>query len=302
MSSRPSPAASPAGRGGRVARGQHRLDLPRFQRPGQPGQRVPGRRRHGGGQRDGDDAVDVQEAEQGAQRGHDPLGRPWLLPGLIQHECPYLGGSQLLQVQAPVPVERPLLQERAGQADVQRDRSLRQAPLGGQVARVPVQHLPGLRHRARRRGRDCPQPAQVAQQRPERRDGPLVDIPCRPAGFEVPFRHQYFESLRVEALCAHPAAQVGHQPELARGGERGIPKPGQPGPEPLRVLRERPGHVRPGRFRLCHHELLFQTISVSGKGESAPDLTGSWRPAHCSAAIMPTGWHCRPSPKHTHST
>ena len=81
----------------------------------------------------------MQEAEQGPQRGHDPLGRPRLLPGLVQHECPYLAGGQLLQVQAPAVFECPLLQERAGQADVQRDRRRRQAPLGRQVGREPVQ-------------------------------------------------------------------------------------------------------------------------------------------------------------------
>ena len=143
---RPVPAP---GRGGRVAGVQHRLDLPGLQRPGQPGERVPGRRRHRARQRDGQDAVDVQEAEQGPQRGHDPLGRPRLLPGPVQHECPYLAGGQLLQLQAPVVFECPLLKERAGQADVQGDRRRCQAPLGGQVGREPVQQQARLRRRLR---------------------------------------------------------------------------------------------------------------------------------------------------------
>ena len=36
--------------------------------------------------------------------------------------------------------------ERAGQADVQRDRPRRQAPFGSQVGREPVQQLAGLGH------------------------------------------------------------------------------------------------------------------------------------------------------------
>ena len=231
----------------------------------------------------------MQEAEQGPQRGHDPLRRPRLLAGLVQHECPYLGGGQLLQVQAPVAFERPLLQERAGQADVQRDRPRRQAPLGRQVSREPVQQLAGLRHRFRRRERGRPERAQVAQQRPECLDGPLVRVSRRAAGREVPFRCLHVQVPCAESLGGHPAAQVSDQPQLAGGGERGIAEPGQLGPEPVRVLRERPGHLRPGRFRFRHHELLFRTTIASGREDSAPDLAGSCRQAAAELRL------CRPA-------
>jgi hypothetical protein len=236
---------------------------------------MPGRRRHRARQRDGQDAVDVQEAEQGPQRGHDPLRRPRLLACLVQHECPYLSGSQLIKVQAPVALKRPLLQERAGQADVQRNRPRRQAPLGRQVGPEPVQQQARLRHRLRRRERDRPEPAQVSQQRPEDLDGPLVRVPRRAAAREVPFRGRHVQVPCAEAPGGHPAAQVSDQPQLAGRGERGIAEPGQLGPEPGHVLRERPGHLRPGRFRFRHHELLFRTTIASG--EKNQPLT--WRNA-----------------------
>jgi hypothetical protein len=207
----------------------------------------------------------VQEAEQGPQRGHDPLGRPGLLPGLVQHECPNLAGGQLVQVQVPVASGRPLLQERPGQADVQRDRRRCQAPLGRQVGREPVQQQAGLRHRFRRRERGSPEPAKVAQQRAECLDGPLVRISRRPAGCEVPSRCRHVQIPCGQPFGGHPAAQVSRQPYLAGGGERGIAEPEQLGPEPVRVLRERPGHLRPARFRFRHHELLIRTTSASGE-------------------------------------
>jgi hypothetical protein len=253
------------GRGGRVAGSQHRLDLPGFQCPGQPGQRMPGRRRHRARQRDGEDAVDVQEAEQRPQRGHGPLGRPGLLPGPVQHEYPNLAGGQPAQVQAPAAFERTLLQERAGQTDVQRDRRRRQAPLGRQVGAEPVQQQAGLGHRFRRRERDSPEPAQVTQQRPEGLDGPLVRVSRRAAGRKVPFRCRHVQIPRGQSFGGHPAAQVSRQPHLAGGGERGIAEPEQLGPEPVRVPRERPGHLRPGRFRFRHHELLIRTTSAYGE-------------------------------------
>jgi hypothetical protein len=258
------PVPAPGG-GGRVAGVQHRLDLPGLQRPGQPGQRVTGRRRHRARQRGGQDAIDVQEAEQGPQRGHDPLGRPRLLPGLGQYECPYLAGGQLLQAQVPVVFESPLLQERAGQADVQRDRRRCQAALGRQVGREPVQQQARLRRRLRRRKRGRPQPAEIAQQRAECLGGPLVRVSRQAAGREVPFRRRHVQILGADALGGHPAAQVSGQPYLAGCSERGIAEPEQLGPEPVRVLRERPGHLRPGRFRFRHHELLIRTTSASGE-------------------------------------
>ena len=231
----------------------------------------------------------MQEAEQGPQRGHDPLGRPRLLPGLVQHECPYLAGGQLLQVQAPAAFECPLLQERAGQADVQRDRRRRQAPLGRQVGREPVQQQARLRRRLRRRERGRPQPAEIAQQRAECLGGPLVRVSRQAAGREVPFRRRHVQILCGQALGGHPAAQVSGQPQLAGRGERGIAEPEQLGPEPVRVLRERPGHLRPAQFRFRHHELRFRTTSASG--EKNQPLTweeaGSKQPLSWDYADMP---------------
>jgi len=63
-------------------------------RPSRCAQPEPGhrrwQRRHRARQRDGQDAVDVQEAEQGPQRGHDPLRRP-----LAPHPrlCHYINSS-----------------------------------------------------------------------------------------------------------------------------------------------------------------------------------------------------------------
>src|SRR6266702_4075494 len=184
------------------------------------------------------DAVDVQETEQGPQRGHDPLGRPRLLPGLVQHECPYLAGGQLLQVQAPAAFKRPPLQERADQADAQRDRPRCQAPLGRQVGSEPLQQPPGLRRRLRRRERGRPEPTQVAQQRPEGLDGPLVRVSRQTAGREVPFRGRHVQLPCAQAPGRHPPAQVSGQPDPAGRGERGIAEPEQLVPEPRRVLRE----------------------------------------------------------------
>ena len=123
-----------------------------------------------------------------------------------------------LQVQVPVAFECPLLQERAGQADVQRDRPRCQAPLGRQVGREPVQQQARLRRRFRRRERGGPEPAEVAQQRAECLDGPLVRVSRRAAGREVPFRGRH-----VQILCGRGprrSSSGSGEPSAASGRRR----------------------------------------------------------------------------------
>ena len=248
----------PPGPGRGIAGGQQRGHLITVQRLGQAGLRPPGRRGHR--QRLADQALRVQEAEQGPQRGHHPLDRLRPLPGLSHHERSHLTRRQILQVKAAVLRFRPAGQERAHHPHVQISRRHGQPALDEQVIPVPAEQ-PVLRacRWDRRRRRDHPQPPQIAQQRPQRPASDVPGIASRAALGEVRINHRRGQARRLRALPRQPPAQMRHQAHMRRRRQRRIPQPLQLDPETTSIRRQRPAHPSPRRARHRCHDLLLSS-------------------------------------------
>lgn len=141
--------------------------------------------------------------------------------------------------------------------------------------RLHGRHRNRPRHRHRRRT----EPAQIAQQRPQRLRRPVMRVTGGPPGCQEPLRHPRLQPGRVQPLILQPPAQMSHHQHLAIGGLTRVTKPGQFTSEPRRIRPQRPGH--PGPQRITHDRSPLQESedkSVDQENPIMPTILARARP------------------------
>ena len=228
------------GRASAIAAAEQPPDICGADRPGQPGQRPAGDRRHRRQQAGPGQPFELQVAQERAQARADRLGFAHRSPlADRQDKAGHRRGSQAVQLARRPGLHVPC--EPAGDADVLRDARLRrQAPLLEQVAPVPRDQRASRSRGLRLSGRDRAGAAQVVKQRRHAGHRRGMRVALRLPDAQEPPRASGGQVSGRQVLSRKPAAQVHHQPQMPPDRVGRVPLTGQRRLEPRAVRQQRP--------------------------------------------------------------